>query len=407
MNSFVRHFSARAWWPIIVMWLLIFGFHELPWGHGAIRAVLLIGIAALAILCVRAPPMMEGSEPRRWIAGVVIVVLLAHAGYFVARLNCTHDGEPLPDIAGTTLAAVQTAARGENPYTAPIDEVARHEVGPAFGGYKYLPVMPLVYGPLGLMLGNVGMLLTNLLLDFTTAALIFVAAHRDGGRAAGLIAAAVYLSLPLVFGVVYAKFVTDLLPVSLLLGCLLAGERRPLLAGLLLGLSVSSKPLPGLAALPACIPLRGRGSFGLGFAVGLLPTLVAWFSAPRAFIDNIVLFNAVRPLDWSSWMWGLPPQVSDVSRVGFGLVWLVLAIFAMRYATRVTTRSGLVVLLLVPVMLGGPAVHQNYILWLIPFLCVALAVMGRADRLELREGRAAQAGGTDQLILASVGANTL
>ena len=106
------------------MWLLIFGFHELPWGHGAIRAVLLIGIAALAILCVRAPPMMEGSEPRRWIAGVVIVVLLAHAGYFVARLNCTHDGEPLPDIAGTTLAAMQTAARGENPYTAPIDEVA-------------------------------------------------------------------------------------------------------------------------------------------------------------------------------------------------------------------------------------------------------------------------------------------
>jgi uncharacterized membrane protein len=274
----------------------------------------------------------------------------------------------------------------ENFYTSDIDHVAKHEVGLAFGGYKYLPMMPLVYGPLGLTLGNAGMLLTKLLLDFAIAALIFVAARRDGGRAAGLIAVAAYLSLPLVFGVLYAKFATDLLPVSLLLGSVFAGERRPLLAGLLLGLSVSSKLLPGLAASPACVPLRGRGSFGLGFAVGLLPTLVAWFSAPRAFIDNIVLFNALRPVDTSSWMWGLAPQASGVSRLAFALVWLALAIFAVRYATSVTTRSSLVVLLLVTVMLGGPTVHQNYILWLIPFLCIALAVTGVSNRLELREG---------------------
>jgi uncharacterized membrane protein len=215
--------------------------------------------------------------------------------------------------------------------------------------------------------------LTNLLLDFATAALIYAAARREGGRAAGLTAAAAYLSLPLVFGVLFAKFATDLVPVSLLLGSMLAGERRPLLAGLLLGLSVSSKPMPGLAALPACIPLRGRASFGLGFAVGLLPTLLAWISAPRAFTDNIVRFNAVRPVDMTSWMWGLSAQVSEISRGALVLVWLVLAIFSVRYVTRLTTRSSMVVLLLVAVMLAGPALHQNYMLWLIPFLCVALA----------------------------------
>jgi len=48
------HFSARVWWPIIVMWLLTFGIHIFQWGYGAIRAVLLIGIAALAATCVRA-----------------------------------------------------------------------------------------------------------------------------------------------------------------------------------------------------------------------------------------------------------------------------------------------------------------------------------------------------------------
>jgi uncharacterized membrane protein len=265
-------------------------------------------------------------------------------------------------------------ARGENPYTADLDIVAIAAVGPEFGGFKYLPVMPLVYMHLGLMLGNHGMLLTNLLLDLATAALVFFAARRDGGHAAGLIAAAVYLSLPLVFGWVYAKGATDLVPVTLLLAGMLVTERRPLVAGLLLGLSVSSKLLPGLAAMPACIPQRGRGAFSLGFAAGLLPTLLAWISAPRAFLDNIVRFNFARTADTTSWLWGQPQWVSEVSRVAFGLVWLGLAFFALRYATRVTTRSSLVVLLLVAVLLASPTMHQNYNLWWIPFLCIGLAV---------------------------------
>jgi hypothetical protein len=350
---------------------LTLGIHFYNWDYGAVRALLLVGIAALAAACLRVIPAIERAEPRRWLAGVVTVLLLAHAVYCGARLHhLTH----LPDIGATTLAAAQTAARGENPYTAALDDAAIAQDGPAFGGYKYLPVMPLVYAPLGLTLGNHGMLLTNLLLDLATAALVFAAARREGGRAAGLIAAAAYLSLPLVFGVLYAKGVTDLVPVTLLLGGLLANERRPFVAGLLFGLSVSSKLLPGLAALPACIPQRGRGVFGLGFAAGLLPTLLAWLSAPRAFVDNILRFNSIRPVDSSSWLWGLAPQLSEASRVVFGLVWLGLAVFAVRYAARLTTRCSLVVLLLLAVFLGGPSVHQNYNLWWIPFLCIALAV---------------------------------
>jgi uncharacterized membrane protein len=151
-------------------------------------------------------------------------------------------------------------------------------------------------------------------------------------------------------------------------------ERRPLVAGLLLGLSVSSKLLPGLAAMPACFPRRGRGAYCLGFAAGLLPTLLAWLSAPRAFLDNIVRFNFARPADTTSWLWGQPQFVSEVSRVAFGLVWLGLAIFALHYSTRLSTRCSLVVLLLVAVLLAAPAVHQNYNLWWVPFLCVGLAV---------------------------------
>jgi hypothetical protein len=364
-------FFARASWPIVTFWLLTSGMDTFQWGYGAIRALVLVGIAALATTFLQLIPAIERSKPRRWLTRVVTILLLAHVFYCGVRLhNVTH----LADIGATTLTAVQMGARGENPYTANLDDNAIAAVGPEFGGFKYLPVMPLVYAPLGLMVGNHGMLLTNLLLDLATAALIFFAAQRDGGQTAGLTAAAVYLLLPLVFGWLYAKGATDLVPVVLLLGSIIENKRRPLASGLLLGLSVSSKLLPGLAAMPACIPHRGRAAFCLGFAAGLLPTLLAWITAPRAFLDNIVRFNFARPADTSSWLCDLPPWISEVSLVAFGLVWLGLAVFALRYATRVTTRCSLVVLLLVAVLLAAAAMHQNYNLWWIPFLCVGLAV---------------------------------
>lgn len=369
VKYFVEPFLARGWWRIIALWLLTLGMDTFYRGYGTIRAFLLVGVAALAVTCLRLIPVTVGSEPHLWLTRLVTVLLLAHVVYCGARL---HDGHIGP-IGAVTLEAAQLLARGENPYTANLDHDPIVEVGPAFGGYKYLPVMPLVYLPLGLIFGKHGMLLTNLLLDFAAAALIFLAARRDGDRTAGLIATAAYLSLPLVFAMLYAISTTDLVPVTLLLGSILANDRRPFTSGLLLGLSVASKLLPGLAAMPACMPQRGRCPFSLGFAAGLVPALLAFLSTPRAFLDNIVRFNFIRPVWSTSWLYGQPPWVSEASRVVFGLIWIGLAVFAVSHATRVSGRSNVIVLLLVAVFLAGPMMEQNYNLWWIPFLCVALA----------------------------------
>jgi hypothetical protein len=305
---------------------------------------------------------------------------MAHAIYGGVRLYVGHVGP----IGAVTLTAVQTLAHGGNPYTENIDLDPITEAGATFGGYKYLPVMPVVYMPLGLIFGNHGMILTNFLLDLVTALLIFLVARREGGRTAGLIATAAYLSLPVVFGMVYAISVTDLVPVTLLLGSLYLNDRRPFTGGLLLGLSVSSKLLPGLAAAPACIPNRGRGVFCAGFMTGLLPALLALISAPHAFIENIIRFNMVRPVWSTSWLYNQPVWVSEVSRAVFGLMWAGLAIFAVRYAKRGAMRSGVAVLLLVAVLLAGPIMEQNYNLWWIPFLCIALAVSTVSESEELK-----------------------
>jgi hypothetical protein len=380
LKSSIGYFSTHAWWRIVALLLLTIGMDKFHRGYGTIRAFLLVGVAALVATSLQSIPAAVRSEPHRWLMRIVALLLAAHVVYCGVRLYVGHVGP----IGAVTLTAAQMLARGENPYTANIDLDPIVEVGPTFGGYKYLPVMPIVYMPLGLIFGNHGMILTNFLLDLAAALLIFLAARRDGGRTAGLIATAAYLSLPLVFGMVYAISVTDLVPVTFLLGSVLVNDRRPFTGGLLLGLSVSSKLLPGLAAAPACIPNRGRSAFCLGIATGLLPVLLAFVMAPHAFIENIVRFNMARPVWSTSWLYGQPAWVSEASRVLFGLAWLGLAVFAARYATRVTVRSGMVVLLLVAVLLAGPQMEQNYNLWWIPFLCIVLAVSTDLKRKELK-----------------------
>ncbi len=106
---------------------------------------------------------------------------------------------------------------------------------------------------------------------------------------------------------VLARGVNDLVPVLPLLVALLVVERSPFWAGVLVGLSIAAKLMPGLAALPCLVPARGgRVHFAAGVVIGLVPIVPFAAAAPDAFFDNIVLFNLVRPIDDTSWLWGMP-----------------------------------------------------------------------------------------------------
>ena len=366
---------ASPWPPFAAFWALAFGLHLFNWDAGLVRAALLLGAAALALWHLRPSPATGAAAPLAWLRGGVAILALAHVAFCGARL--VHV-ERLPDIASTTMQAAQLAAHGDNPYLAPIDEAAIALDGPRFGGYKYLPVMPLIYAPLALPLREHGMLLANLALDALVAALIFAAARRGRDEAAGLMAAGAYLSVPLVFGALYAKGYTDLAPVVLLLGALIAGERRPFLAGFMFGLSLSAKLMPGLALAPACLPAGGRAAFAAGVALGLVPAALAFLSAPAAVFDNIFVFNFIRPVDSSSWRFYAPESIALALRAGLGLGWLGLAAYALKAPPSLSDRCALAAALAICAILAGPTVHQNYQLWWMPFACAALGARRRA-----------------------------
>jgi hypothetical protein len=347
-----------------------------PRGHGLLTlAGVVVMIAVLRPLvraagCPRDPPPRWTARALGWAIAALGTAQLAFAIVRTVKPKVL-------DIASTTVAALDAVVHGQNPYALPLDPVAGGIAGAQFLGYKYLPVMMLAYAPLALPFGARGTVLTNILLQAATAGVLALLAARRSGRIGGLLAAVLYLSLPFLAHQLFTRGVNDLVAVLPLLGALLLLERAPGWAGFLAGLSIAAKLMPGLAVLPCLVPWQGtRGRFLLGTAAGLLPILPFFAAAPAAFIDNILLFNTLRPIDDTSWLWGLPEAAVIAARAGASMALGALYAWIWRYPPAADGRCAAAVLAVLIVFFAGPDMHHNYYLWFIPFFALLVARAG-------------------------------
>lgn len=366
-----RVVAAVAFWLAVGL-VQIFNWDEAgPWKALALLALL----AAVPVMLRTLRRPVAAINPSRIVIALVVALAAAELIYGATRL--IHPR--LIDMATTTLAAGHAMLAGQNPYVLPIDR----ELGGAFGGYKYLPVMPAIYLPLGLAFGARGVLITNLLLQAAAVALMLHLGRRAGSRAAGVIATALYLSLPLVAQQLFAKGTTDLAAIVPLLLAFVAFERDAFLSGLCIGLSIAAKLFPGVAFVPCLLP-PGNGArlrYALGIAVGLLPILPYALAAPGAFYDNIVLFNAIRPPDSTSWLAFAPEGAAVAARSIVVAFALAVAVHVWRRTPDLTARSALAAALTLAVILAAPTAHHNYQLWWLPFYALALgAALTRPHR---------------------------
>jgi len=298
--------------------------------------------------------------------GFLIVSLLGRLASFVFYLKSPY----LIDIAQTTLDAVHAILKGRNPYVLPIDW---HPDYPDSHGYKYLPTMIATYLPLGSLFGATGMRLTNLILDGAVAFLVGVLARRHSGWVCGMLAASLYLMLPMLPGDIYFNAVTDLAPTVFLLAAMALYQARPGVAGVMIGFSVAAKLLPGLLMVVCCFPASGRLRYVGGILLGLIPAIVFFLLAPSDFMQNIVWFVATRPIDTTSWLFGAPSYVIMTVRLGFVLFIGAVAFAVVWRPPDFFERCSLYVLCSVAALLVGPTTHNNYMLWWIPFFCILLS----------------------------------
>ncbi len=177
----------------------------------------------------------------------------------------------------------------------------------------------------------------------------------------------------------------DIIPVVLVLcAVLLAAQRRSFLAGVFCGLSLATKQLP--APLVALLLVRLDGVSWRRFLVGTVATasliyLPFFLWSPREMIANLVLFGAVRPTNTSSIRSYLPAALQPlVTLLQLG----ALAFFVLRWA-RAKRRDlaallPIAALLLTAFVAFNKVVHGNYLIWLQPF--VALALSGAPFQVE-------------------------
>jgi len=292
----------------------------------------------------------------------------------------------MEDIGTTTIAAVRAVIAGHNPYGTPID---LHPEYPDYPGYKYLPMMMVVYAPLSASSGEAGLRLTNLLLDLGMSATIFWSAIKVRGPIAGMLALAAWLMLPVLPQDIYKHGVTDLAPVLPLVAALAISETRLGRAGLLIGLSVAAKLFPGLLMALCCLRRRHVAYYFIGGIVGILPAVAFYLWGPAEFTRNVFQFILSRPMDETSWMFGAPPIVPMVAKLGYFLFLLGVLVYLVVASPGMVRRCGLIVLSVIGALLTGPDAHNNYMIWWAPFFCILLGslaasiVAGRDSAAEI------------------------
>lgn len=378
MSSTFRIVVAEAAFSLVVLAL-----QKVPRGWGWTTLGLVCAIMAALPVLVALGRRLTGPASRatdRLLVSGCVIFSAAQLVFALAMLVKPR----IFDIGETTLAAALAVMQGHNPYAAPIDPVAGGIVGDdRFQGYKYLPMMIIAYAPLGLTLGVRGIIVTNMLLQAMTVAAIRSIAAIGGGWRAGAAAAMLFLSLPLVVHQVFTRGVTDLAAILPILLALRYGEERPMFAGVMVGLSIATKLVPGLVALPCALPgPRYRKRYLTGVLIGLLPILPFFATAPDAFVANLLLFNMVRPVDDTSWLFGLSTIVAAAARIVVAVVLAAVTLAVWRRPPPLDQRCALMALAILAVFAVGPGLHHNYYLWFLPLLAVlgGLAAIGAAPR---------------------------
>jgi hypothetical protein len=369
--------------------LAVFALQKVPRGSGgttlALICLVMAALPALLMLA-RSARVAPSQTTGRLLTWGIVAFAAAQLVFAIAMLV----KPKVLDIGETTMVAGFALLAGHNPYAMPID-AAGGGIADAerFHGYKYLPMMIVIYAPLCLALGIRGIIVTNVLLQMLTAALADSIGRIIGGRFVGLAAALLYLSLPFVAHQVFTRGVTDLAPVLLLLAALRFADERPMTAGLMVGLSIAIKLIPGIVMLPCALPAYGeRRRYLLGVLCGLLPIVPFAATSPDAFVANIVLFNMVRPVDDTSWLFGLSPLAATAARLAAAGVVAAIAARIWRRAPRLDERCLLAALAILAVFAVGPGMHHNYYLWFLPLLAIlaaAAALGARATADAVRE----------------------
>jgi hypothetical protein len=311
------------------------------------------------------------SRARQAILLLVLTIFLAfHVATWKQHLRSA--GFFVEDVGKMSIAADRLLVHGVNPYAAAVNP---QTISPTlrFDGYKYLPVTLAAYLPAALIAanGDRGIVTTNLILSILAAAALAACARKAISLDAALLCAILFF-MPQVNSFEQVVFGSnDIVPMLLVTWAMYNLQRR-FICGLLVGLAVSAKFLPGLLWIPLLMTPGLAKRYWAGIAAGLAVCVPFLLWNPHAFISNVLLFIAARPWQPSALLYPAPRFVRILAMLCVAGLYALIARHARTEPICILRRCAYASVLTLAVQLASPTIHQNYFLWWFTPLCVVV-----------------------------------
>jgi hypothetical protein len=435
----VDGFAMSQWlsWLIFVAWVsalvyLLDRFVAYDEGHGGARFIALVALAASALVVPRL--LRSRWRVRSLPSGIGWACAMLFVGFFALSVGTTANSisvDRQAEMGQINYRAVKLLEQGVNPYGADTyldfyryGDVLRRDATPRcisqapqeaqsnfdrfwrtidaddmrnlpiiaqsaecagtrkqfqMMGLKYGPALIASYVPFVTAFGQRGIYVSHLAI--LTA--LLVAMWLWTRRCLNL--SALYATVPLLLVVVPTVLRYDVLhdsdcdlaPTALAVGAwMLLDGKRERAGGIVVALSIAAKTFPGLFVAPLLLGLSRRAwRYSAATLIVVLGPFAIWDA--QGLARNLVLFNLVRETDTTALANLLPRWATSLLFPLFAITWAGLIVWARR--RRWTRPASLVCVIGGHLTLFATAkvFHNNYLVWLLPFLGLWVALQLR------------------------------
>jgi hypothetical protein len=370
-------------------------FHRFDWGQPFVKLACFetLFLLIMAVGFKRAGPGDDLSQPVVSIELVAACALLLWTVVQAAQRFQAGLGTGMNDLGETTEHAARLLfVEHKNPFQHRVAPIGND---PAYFGYKYGPTMIFFYALAGFVGRGVGIKITNIIYLAATAAVVaYLAAWtvrdpakpapRPAARAATAAWACAMTLLPeRLYHETFNQGAQDIFPIMMvLLSAAFAARRRWLLAGLVAGLSFSSRFAPGAFLLVLFLRRRVPLRLAVGVALGMVPFVPFLIWDAPALVRNVFLFHGFKAYDSTSLYSVTPRELQPLFSV-FQIVAILVAV-AVNFRRAIEARALVVhvTLLLIAIEVSYREMHGNHLIWFMPTAGLIFA-WGRHDLPDL------------------------
>lgn len=345
---------------IAVAYIFIVLLNIFDWDAGIYRGAVLALLLGVLVWSSRRE-MPKPLPVRAYLFLAVAALLVYSSYYFVAHINST----PI-DVGLQSLDAYKTFfINHSNPY-------ATHK-------FPYFPLQFMAYAPLIFLFKAKAIYIGNYLFYLASVWLVFrISSRVYKSEGIGLLSAVIMLEPFLMPHELFFQGVSDIIPVCLALAAVYY-TRKPEASGLLTGLSLAAKQIPG-GFLFALLFLKTRArKFYLAFVLPILLLVLPFFLWDR---DNFMYFVLLqymgRPADSTSIAYYLPAGVSAVWTLAglVGILGVLYWWFREKEWGELKLLYGISWIMIV-FLIFNSMVHRNYLITLIPLVAILFPKLAR------------------------------